>query len=111
MMLNQGRDIVRDLLREAISTVVIGTGATSETGADTGLEAQIAEKPASLLNGATGVVVARGRLSVSEGNGNTITEGGATIGGVLISRTTHSGLAKTSLVEAETEVTYRVVNV
>ncbi len=111
MIINQGRDTVRDLLRGAISTVVIGTGATSETGTDTGLEAQIAEKPASLSNGATGVVVARGRLSVSEGNGNTIAEGGATIGGVLISRSTHSGLAKTSLVEAETEITYRVVGI
>jgi len=110
-MLNQGRDTVRDLLRGAISTVVIGTGATSETGADAGLEAQIAEKTASLANGATGVVVARGRLSVSEGNGNTITEGGATIGGLTISRSTHSGLAKTSLVEAETEITYRVVGI
>lgn len=111
MILNQGRNTVRDLLRGAIDTVVIGTGTTSETGADTGLEAQIAEKPASLLDGGTGEVIARGRLSVSEGNGNTITEGGATIGGVLISRSTHSRLAKTSLVEAETEITYRVVNV
>lgn len=64
-----------------------------------------------LIYVAAGLAVWRaGRLSVSEGNGNTIAEGGATIDGTTISRSTHSGLAKTSLVEAETEITYRVVS-
>ncbi len=109
MILNQGRNRIRDLIRDAVGTVAIGSGTTTETGADTGLETQVAEKPASVFDGATGEFRARGRLTSAENNGDSLTEAGATIGGDLISRTTHSPLAKSSLIEAEYEIVYKVV--
>ena len=109
MLLNQGRNSIRELIRSSIDTVRIGTGTTPATGADTALETEVANKPASTWNGATGETRARGRLSTAEQNGQILTEGGTTLDGVLCSRKTHSPLEKTALVEVEYEVVYRVV--
>lgn len=109
MLLNQGRNSIRELIRSSIDTVRIGTGTTPATGADTALETEVANKPASTWNGATGETRARGRLSTAEQNGETLAEGGATLDGVLCSRKTHSTLEKTALIEVEYEIVYRVV--
>ena len=109
MLIGQGRNHIRDLVRAAVGTVAIGTGTTTETGSDTGLETQVAEKTAAVFDGATGEFTARGRITAAENIGDLLAEGGATIGGDLISRATHSPLEKTALIEAEYEIVYKVI--
>ncbi|MDI6720386.1 MAG: hypothetical protein QMD46_12320 [Methanomicrobiales archaeon] len=107
---NQGLNLYRDRIRDAIAKVVIGTGTTPESVADTALQNQVAEKDATTFDAGTGEFVARGRLLTTENNGQVLTEVGLKSGSTVTERRTHAALTKTSLIEVEYEILVRLRN-
>jgi hypothetical protein len=110
MIHSTGCNTVRDLIKDAIGNVQIGTGTTAESSADTALEDLAAEKAAAVFDGTTGEVRARGRLTASENNGESLTEAGVTISSVNATRQVHAAIAKTALIEVEYELSLTVVD-
>lgn len=105
MITNTGLTRERNLIMADILKVRAGTGTTAATGADTALEAQVAEVDAGVESVAAGKYMVAGRLNSATANGNTLTEIGTTCTDGLYDRLIVLPVAKTSDIEVEYEIT------
>jgi len=109
VVVNDGRDEIRNKLKEIISQMKVGTDGTTPSKTDTALGNAVYTDSTSESDGGIGVAEFSIRLGSGDGNGNTLKEVGTFDStGTLITRSTHAGIDKDSGFELLTEAKLEV---
>lgn len=110
VILNEGKNKIRDLIGGALNDGQVGTGSTSVTVSDTGLETPLAgtDNPLTITYG-NKIVNTRYTLLSTEGNGNTLYEYVARFTtGEELARLVYPAFAKTSSEELQIVYSARI---